>query len=51
MNTLIDVTGKLPGGLVEMYQKVDICAKDLGHRLPDCRSDGTGPGYAPWIRR
>ena len=30
MNTLIDVTGKLPSGLVEMYRKVDICAKDLG---------------------
>ncbi|MCB2385043.1 nucleotidyl transferase AbiEii/AbiGii toxin family protein [Thalassolituus alkanivorans] len=30
MNTLIDVTGKLPRGLVEMYRKVDICAKGLG---------------------
>lgn len=30
MNTLIDVTGKLPSGLVEMYRKVDICTKDLG---------------------
>ena len=30
MNTLIDVTGKLPHGLVEMYRKVDICAKGLG---------------------
>ena len=30
MNTLIDVTVKLPHGLVEMYRKVDICAKGLG---------------------
>ena len=30
MNTLIDVTGKLPRGLVEMYRKVDVCAKGLG---------------------
>lgn len=30
MNTSIDVTGKLPFGLVEMYQKIDLCARELG---------------------